>query len=299
MAVVHVEEITGRDGDQGTDTRRRYTRIFQVLTDDARQAAKSVRDHEDIPDYGDIWEGIGEDGNPEQDDESRLVQKRAIQGDGENLLNWMVYCEYVGLGDPTAQPPDVQWTSEKYQETSQKDADGVLVANSAGVPFETGITRDRSRRVLTITRNLLEWNPGDYDEYIDTLNSFPFLQERYPGAYPTGLCKIDEIDGVAVYYDDYPERDDIYYWRVTARVSIDRRGWSALILDAGFQELNEAEDGLRSILLDHKSASTPVPLDGQGHRLPVGFDPNTDPVYLEFPKYEYKDWNPIADVIEY
>lgn len=253
MAILECHEVTGRTGEARVTTTRRYTRVFQVLTSGSTDGAQSVRDWPGqaspfilgIPDYGDTWESLAtnEISILDEDLEAFCVEKRAEQHDDNNLSNWTVSCEYVGVEDPTFEPPKINLTGEKYQETSQFDytpLTPLLVANSAGDPYEHGITRDRHRRIILIERSVLTYNPVADDAFIDTVNSDVFLADRYPPGFAVGTCKIDELDAEAVYYENYnPSNplDQIHYYRQKVKISIDPNGWNAIYLDAGYHQL--------------------------------------------------------------
>jgi hypothetical protein len=210
----------------------------------------------------------------------------------------MVYCEYVGIGDPTAEPPKVHWTGEKYQKASQKDALDKLVANAAGDPFVSGLARDHHRSILIIERNVFNWDQNWPSIYLDTLNQFPILTDRFP---PDGLaaesCKIDELNAEPVYYPDYPLRTEIQYWRQTIKISIDPAGFVEEVLNAGFNQLVDVSVTILGVtttvqervkIIDKMGGhpSTPQLLDGSGKKLAVG----ADPVWLPFTKYVTEDW---------
>jgi hypothetical protein len=297
MAVVHIKEVTGRDGERDMPSNVRYVRVFQLLTDDPTTGAKEVRDHPLLPEYGDPWEVYKLGVLIDTDLDARCVEKVAVQTDGENHQNWTVTCRYVGVGDPTLEPPKVNWTSEKWQETSNRDFNGTLVANSAGEPFESGLTRDRTRGVIIIERNVLTWDPLLIEEYRDTTNLFPYLAARHPPGFPTGTCKLESSDATAVFYPNYPDTTDVHYYRRTDKVVIDRNTWNAVMLDQGFKELLAAGgvDKLFEITDEHgQRIATPALLDGTGLQKAAG-DP---PVYLPpFVRYELKDWTDV--VLEY
>jgi hypothetical protein len=292
MAVVWVREVVGRGGNREVNSRKRYTRVFQVITDDPSDGTKVVRDDPTLPDYGDPWVQLdANDVQTDIDTDAFCVEKRATQTDENNPQNWVCICEYVGLGDPTAEPPRVHWTGEKYQKASQTDATGTLVANSAGDPYSSGMTRDRHRSILIIERNILTWDPDWPDTYLDTLNLFAILTDRHPpGGKAAATCKMDELDAEPVYYSNYPVSTDIHYWRQKIKISIDPEGWLEDILDAGFHQLVPRLVGspLRIKIIDPAGGypSTPRPLDGSGHALAVG----GSPVYRSFVKHETADW---------
>lgn len=286
MAVVACNEVTGREGARDKNANKRYTRVFQVLTDAPTDGAKQVIEHPGLPGYGDIWELVTYGGDVlDQDQEAFLVEKRPAQTDPDNLLNWTVYCEYVGRGDPTLEPPEIDWDTQKWQKTTQEDVYGVFVANSAGDPYQDGLTADRSRFTVTIRQNVLTWDPVDAANYLDTLNEQMFLATAHPPGFLPALCKLSSLGASAVWYESNAA---VHYWRRTAKVEVSLYGWRTRKLDEGFNEVVLGER-VPIILPGGGKPASPVPLDGAGARIaPAG-----TPTYREFDGYPLADWTPL------
>lgn len=289
MAVAKVTEVTNRDTSADVNSRKRYMRQFQVLTDTQTDGAKQVLESLLLPAVGDVWEEIDAGGvQTDVDTDAFCVERRAMQSDGDNLQNWMVTCSYVGVGDPTLEPAVVSFGADRYQETTQKDRSPVPkdVRNSAEDFYEAGLTRDRTRRVLHITKNVLTYDPHAIAE--DTVNLFPFLVDRFPPGFAPGTCKLDSLTADAVWYAD---NSDIHYWKRHAQISIDRNGWNALILDAGFHAIIAVpvlgNTRGKIVMTDGSTPTVPQPLDGAGGKLAVG----GTPVYNSFVRYEPVDWS--------
>ena len=304
MAVVSVREVTNRTGERDMTTRKRYTRVFQVLADSPTDGAQLVREDPGLPAYGDPWLSIAVDGVTvlDQDLDARCVQKNATQTDADNFQNWTVNCEYAGIGDPTFEPPVVNWTHEKYQITENVDAIGQPVVNAAGDFFAGGMTRDRTRYVVTIQTNVATFDPILAESFKDTTNAAVFLADRHPPGFGIGTCKLDSLQAEPVYYPDYDpvNMTDIHYWRRTAKVAVDSAGWEAVFLNAGFQCLVIPAGGgaaTRRKCIDPNTgafASTPQPLASDGTQLPVGGTPTytdgEDGRPGPFVKYKLADW---------
>jgi hypothetical protein len=289
MPVVQVNEVVGREGFRDKDANKRYTRVFQVLTSLPTDGAKQVLESPFLPAYGSIWELVTFGGIVlDVDQEAFLVEKRPVQDDADNLQNWTVYCEYVGRGDPTLEPPEIDWSTTKYQKTTQRDWLGNFVANSAGDPYRDGLTRDASRLVVTIKKNVLTWDPATSLGFIDTTNDMVFLAARHPPGFAPGLCKLSDVGASAVWYENNAA---IHYWKLVAKVEISPDGWNARKLDEGFQHLVSipfvGQERLPIYLPTGAKPSSPQPLDGEGSRLPPGGEPQ----FLHFVPYEPKDWS--------
>lgn len=297
MAVVHVKEITGRDSEEDMQSNKKDVRVFQALTSDPTDGAKLVLAHPDIPAVGDPWETYKNGVMTAQDLDTRCVLRTAVQSDGENHQNWVVTCRYMGVGNPTLEPPKVSWSEDNWQETSNVDFNGNPVVNSAGEFFESGLTRDRTRGVVIIEQNVLDFDPIEAEQYRDTVNLENFLSARHPPGFPAGQCKIMSISAVPVFYPNYPQTTAIHYWRRTVKVAIDRNGWSPAYVDAGFCErvaIGGVDELLPIIAKNGQPATTPQLLDGAGIALP----PGSAPIFTNpFQRYEFKDWSALN--IEY
>ncbi len=282
MAVMECNEITDRSGTKDSVQNKRYTRTFRILTDTTTRGSREVLDHAELPDYGDIWESVGPGGIVNDFDEDAFVtEKRVVSNNRDLYHEWIIAVEYVGRGDPTLEPPEVSWASVKFQAAYQKDVNDQFVVNSAGDPYEGGLTRDRTRFTVMIRQNVLTWNPVQAMEYLDTLNETLFLPIRHPPGFDPGLAKLSELNADAVWYADL---GDIHYWKRQAKIEINLLGWRDKILDAGF---NKLVGGVRvPIVLAAGKPSSPVPLDGAGQPLPAGGDPE----YITRDPYETKDW---------
>lgn len=297
MAVIHCKEVSGRSGSGDLDTNHRYTRAWQVITDDPQDGAKTVIDHPGIPDYGDVyrvmrWDPVLEVFTAdvvEEDVNAVVVSKRVTHDDPDNPNNWRVEVEYAGVDDPTAQPAEVEFEGVIYAESYIEDTDGKKVENSAGDPFESGLVRDQTRFVLTIAQNVLDgdWDPIAAEQYKDTLNEDPFLVGYFltsPGGFPPGTCKLSRIGALRIRRSD----NQTFYWRRRVVIDIDSRGWTQKVRDAGFHELGPVTGKRRKIYTGPgEAASTPQLLNGEGARLQPG-DPVPDP--LEFKPYRTKEW---------
>jgi|GEM_PF-6272894 len=287
MAVVHCKEVVDRSGDIDKLSAKRYTRTFQLLTDSRTDGAAIVRDYAGLPDIGDAWESVNEfDVVTDIDVDAFCVEKRATQTNKDCPNDWTVKCEYVGKGDPTLEPAEVDWSCVKYQAAMQRDFYDVWVRNSAGDPFEGGITRDKTRFAVMIRKNVLTWDPAEALEYIDTTNQAIFLfASHFPGFAP-GMCKLSDLNASAVWYEDL---SGIHYWKRQAKIEISTEGWELKILDAGFRKL---VSGATKPIMDTVGAkiSSPALLDGSG----AVVAPAGNPVWLTFTPYEPKDWTPLA-----
>jgi hypothetical protein len=293
VAVAHFREITGRTGGDDKDRNKRYTRTFQILTDTTTDGAKQVLAFVFVPKLGAVWEEVDAAGVVvATDPEAFAVDRRADQTNKDHPCDWLVTVEYAGREDPVSEPPEVSWSCVKYQVQTQRDADDVWAVNSAGDPYEGGLTRDRSRMVVTIRKNVLFWDPQAALAYLDTLNEQMFLPVAHPPGFLPGLCKLSDIGADAVWRE---KRDSVLYWKRTAKVEIDLYGWQAKILDAGFHEKLDTPVTVFGVAVKRRDImlpgggkpSSPVPLNGAGKKLAH----DGTPVFNQFSPYELADWS--------
>lgn len=296
MAVVHFEEVTGRDGSEDIETVRRYRRVFQVLCDTPQDGASVVLAHPLIPQFGDAYEYIDTTGIPATvtDTEVVAVERRVEQGDGENLQNWRVTVEYAGVTDPEAVPAEVEYSPTRYQVSIIEDINDPPkpVVNTAGDPFEGGITVDRTRGTLVIVRNKTNFDPVEASKYNDTLNEETFLGLVHPPGFAPGTCKLT-IGAKRLRKRGRTE----FYWQVRYEIDIDRRGWKVKVRNAGYRELvgpPGSKEPRPIMLKPGVNATSPQLLAADGTALAVGA---AIPPPLEFDGYETKPWSPLG--IEY
>lgn len=292
MAVVHCKQIGFRDLSQDILERKRYQTTYQVLTSDPTDGAGVVLAFAGLPAYGAWFEVLNALGAvSDLDVDAYLTSKKATQSDPDNFQNWTVTCEYVGRGDPTLEPAKVTIGRVKYQEAMQVDALNQFVVNTAGDPYESGVLRDRSRRTITITKNVLTCDPVGDDDFTDTVNAFTFLASRFAPGWAPGTCKIDDISYEAVWLEDL---SDIHYYVRTVKIEAKKDGWTVKKISAGFQFKPPAPvagfERLPLILPGGIKPSTPQLLDEDG--MPLA--PGSDPFIQEFTPYEAVDWAPLA-----
>jgi hypothetical protein len=282
MAVVHFTETTGRSGETDLESNLEYRRTFQIVTDSPQDGPSVVRTFPLLPAMGDQYEVVDTStGVPVAvvDVEAVVVAIR-VEQDDENLQNWTVTVDYAGIEDPVSQPAEVNFDPVPFQKVLVDDVNGVPVMNAAGEPFEEGMTVDRHRFRLTIVKNVLDFDPAEALEYMDTVNEVPFME------FDPLECKL-VIGATRVRRRGL----DGFYWQVKAVIDIDRDGWTVKKRNAGYSR-RLTVDGPAVPIVDQATGlkpSTPIMLDQDGFRLGEG-DP---PTIVEFDGYETKDWTPL------
>lgn len=290
MAVAECREIVGREAAEDKVKNKRYTRTFRVLCDLPTDGAGIVLAYPGLPQRGDVWQSLDADGIvTDVDLDAFCVDRRARSDNADWPGEWLVSCEYVGRGDPTLEPPRISVAGARYQVAVQKDAVDTPIVNSAGDPFEGGLTRDKTRPTITIVQNVLSFSVTDL-ELVDTLNSLPELSSvLFPGL-AAGTGKIADVSAEAVWLEDLSA---IHFWTRTVRIEVNSEGWlPTRVLDAGFNKLGTVlgVPARIPIVLPGGRPSSPVPLDGAGGVLTTGADPE----YREFLMYPMADWTPLG-----
>jgi hypothetical protein len=292
MQVVWFKEITGRDREDDIESNLRQRRTFQAITDAADGGPDQVLAHAEVPLLGDTLSYVDESsGVPIVviDTSLVVVRRRAEQLDADNLCNWTVTVEYMGIGEPEAQPHEVEYTPTRYQEAMVDDVNGVAVVNAAGDPLVEGVMRDRTRFTIVIVKNVVDgdWDPIVAEEYQDSTNLVAFLAARHPPGFPGDTCKLT-LAAKRVRKRGLTE----FYWRVTATVEVDRRGWNAKVRNAGFRYYDAATNTLVPIRNgDGHAVSSPALLAADGTALPPGGTPTICNEPNGFKRHETKDWS--------
>lgn len=167
-------------------------------------------------------------------------------------------------GSPTAWIPIYETKFERLQEVVTEDADGDAVANSAGQPFETGMTRGRFIPIWEFFQ--LEPATVTDEEIIDrneVVNDATFKGK----AQHTLLCTV--LSSVVGFYYGARLRLTRYSLRYNSKT------WKHKRLDVGTVYL---DDGKHKPYLDDSGNVILGGLDGAGAKV----TPGTEPAVLEF-----------------
>lgn len=293
MGVDFIQDITGRDGSKDVDTNKRYRRTWIVRTSSPQDGASVVLAAAGIPAFNDPYQ-YTDNSDPLSvvvvtDDAVVAVDIKAQQDNPNDPQDWRVVVDYFGVEDPVSQPPEVEYSPTRYQKALVEDVNNVTVANTAGDPFEGGITVDRARFTLAITKAIETWDPVAALVYQETLNQNDFLAATHPPGFAPGTCKLT-LGAKRMRRAGTVS----FYWLRTAVIDIDREGWKVKVRNAGLRAydatLNKA---VQIIDAAGVPVSSPVLLAVDGAELPYG----GTPLVQEFDGYETKDWNDL--VLEY
>ncbi|MCK4624067.1 MAG: hypothetical protein KAV00_02065 [Phycisphaerae bacterium] len=225
MSVISVKELKDDRSSEVGWKGRRHQRHFIVQCDNFTDSTPIAVSAAGIPAVGDAYTSV--------DEFAWVMRKHARTEQGQGHL-FRVIVEYATYTDsrftssdsPLEKKPQISFTNVVATEPMQRDCDGKLVANSAGVPFDPPITRDQTRYNITFRRNEAVFIPIVTAQFFkDAVNADPFL-----GAGP-GKVKV-KIDS------DYRAEGSYRYWETAYlfEFKLDEDGWEPLVMDAGFQE---------------------------------------------------------------
>ena len=323
-AVWWFEETTERAANRTLDSEQKGTRTFQAMTDSQLTSSivviqfdqmvtpffagspgsefngKSTRK---VPRPGDPYVELNETWDIIHTNEFVVCVNISVrQSNPDNLREWTITAEYAGVNDPVLQPAEVSWGQTPYQESGLEeptDTTGPYTnrpyLNSAKDPFAEGVIVDKDRMVVTISKNVVEYQPVEAAKYQNTLNLTTAFAAQHPPGFPPGTCKI-KLTAVRLRRGN----NSSFYWKVTAVVEVNELGWDAKLRDAGFNYLNNL--GKKLPMSQHPNfIARGAPATAQLLK-PNGdlADPAADvPAPLSFRRYVHKDWAALAVILNY
>lgn len=313
MSVINVsEKWSGRDASFQSSYERRYTRVFQVITDDKATSQIEVAFATGIPNLW-SWYYSFEDN---EFDSLAVCDDISVTQDNEDPLYWEVKCSYTtkpnpenkadgtnqkgkpGDGGAADTPEDrrpelkISWETLKLPLIKSFDNGGnptstrvIPVKNSAKRPFNPRPEYETGGPVLTITR--LE-KIDDFDLDADRAWAYVLNDSTWWGhGEAQVLCMPIERDLVYI--------GDNHYWKSTYKFRFIPNGydtWFVELLDAGQEELDD--DGKQTrIMVDGQPVSEDWPLDGAGKALTAAQLDADEEVYLTFYQHRRKDFAPL------
>ena len=272
--------------------------VCRMIDDDTNQTTIGITINEIwLVDYNDgvyhhSAEALNETGVPDYDQahdvitnaivSNKSVERHTDEGGNEQLDAFLVSITYTweapqSAEDPTQDPPVYSWDNATQDELVDRDADDDEFKNTTGDSYE-GITLDRSKMVIVVTMNQMNYDPLAADDMSGSVNSDPFFIKGT--SFPAKTLKCTQYAATtATYFDALGI--EIEYFQATYRFLVNRKKpWNPL----------EIRDRGKRILVGGK----PVPiteegievsddrdLDGAGNLLPIG-----DPVvYNQFKGY--------------
>lgn len=294
MAVTQCYEIaSGRQGGFSTNQRgsiavREYTLRFFVQTDSPYDGIIDILTAGALPRLGATYQAAG----GEFDLDAVVVDYDPRQLDNTRTC-WHVDVRYTTdwerTDQPLLDPPQIDFSTENYQEDVIGEANpsfnpldpnsepfiGTLV-NKVGDPID-GVTRDASRRVITVTRNELSFNDANVAYLLDTVNNSSW--NNY--AANTVLCR--SIDAIGQWHKNVVGQPDYYYYQVKYVFVVQWRTWIGKYLHRGPRYWFASEPKPKQFLRDDGTPYIGL-LDANGRRL-VAMTATPDDIAAAVPTY--------------
>ena len=248
MTVTYLGEITGSRTGSNTLGVRSYSRAFRLSTSTQSEGVYSVGSHSSLPYIGSVY----------PDDSSAWCRSLEVNN-SDPWKGWTVTATYSSEQElkenPTEDPAKITVSTEQYQKVAETTVDGYGIVNSAGDIFDPPHMMDDSRRVITVTKNMLT-APLWILDYADVVNSDAFTVLGV--TFEIGVAKVQRISisGTQV-------RGAYNFISVQFDIHLRRDGWLLEPLDVGFRYLDGAYR--KAITSDDGTPiTTPVMLDGSG-----------------------------------
>jgi len=273
MTITYLGEVHAQArNSKGT---RSYSRVFKLDTSVKTERAYHVGSHASLPVIGSVH----------PDDAFAWCTDLSIDP-ATPWRGWTATAEYTTerqmAEDPVNDAAAINWNSEQFQRPAIFDKNGSGIVNSAGDPFDPPNMMDDSRRVVSVTKNLIAV-PSWILTYQDAVNSDVFSID----GISIGVGKA-KIQSVTVGEKQY--RSGVTFRTVQFTIHLQKNGWLLEPLDAGFRERTSGgpPSGIKNIYNpapnDSELPAAPVPLDGSGVALA---DPSpANSVFLSFAVYE-------------
>lgn len=318
MGIASVEEMwPGRQGTQDYQRGRSYDRVFEVYTQYSTDDASIVLLAAGLPA---MW-------SPYPYDPFAKLTKKAPSQDEADPLRWIVTCSYESMpgqrpdkykktqpdgsapdstDNPLDEPPEWKVDYQEYHRPLWQAFDivgymgnpvlagqlqgqnvpftTVAPLNSAGDPFDPPLEWEDSDMIITITFNQPTVDFAALSQIHNTVNVKPW---KGLGVHQ---CKLFVSAASAI-------KNNVPYWRYSLRIVVRWVTWDLQPLDCGYTHLKViGNDGSNNpivqkhpILMGPHPLTSPVPLDGKGHVLPLG----AAPVFLRYGAHRECDFNAV------
>ncbi|WP_165073323.1 hypothetical protein [Paludisphaera rhizosphaerae] len=192
-----------------------------------------------------------------------------------------------GYRDPFAAPPTLRAYGDPEEEAVMHDKDGTPILNTAGDPYDPGLSRPKSLLIFEIGRVEREFDYSRITDIKDHLNDAAWM------GFPARSVMCLDIQPERVWSSDangwtWPT---VYKFAYREDLTVDDGGddvvlypgWTAKVLNQGLRQKVSGER--KQIFIDNAPVSAPVLLKDDG----TVAAPTDDPVY------KYYDYLPEAD----
>lgn len=297
MSVTSIRNAPGKSGNFGKRTDSDAERAWIAITNGFNDTEFTVRNH---------GQGVGtfpipyQDSHPESGD--LLCTSLSVRQDRQHPLKWDVVAKYSSrptseldlqaqeAPNPLTRQAEISWQTVQYQEPGIRDLDNKGFCNSAGDPFDPPVEYQRSRWVITISKNVSavpNWLP----DYENAVNNDVFSVEGV--AFAQYSLRLSGISISAVKREKVAAGIEFFYRVVSFRLEHNRDKWHPFrVLDQGFRyksgsnRISITED---NTVANSRPITTPALLDGFGTRLVPATAENAK--FVEFQVYPLKPFN--------
>lgn len=254
MSIVSCNLVKDRRATINEKNIRSKNRNYIVISDDYFEDEENILTAPGIA----IGDAIG---GADTDSVCNSIEANCTSDDG---LTWLVsvqYGEIAGSENPLDDPTEYSLSFAQFEIRLDKDIKGKAIVNSALDPFLETIVKDDSRPILSVKKNIQNFDFQLAYKYRDGINKDVFL------GCPRGTVKVSNIQATSQNHDEFGT-----YWAVSYEFHINLQGWQTEILDCGFREL-DANGKKKHIEIKGAKATEPVPLDRNGKKLPDDAQP--------------------------
>jgi hypothetical protein len=175
--------------------------------------------------------------------------------------------------NPCDRPAVWSYDGENYQEYPVQDLDGRAFINGAGDPFNPGPALDVAHSIVTVRKNLSDFNMATQIYWTNGVNNSSVQ------GVPKGYLRVNKITATMASENGYT------YWDAAVTVQYNPRGWWPVkIQNEGCQywivNPDNPDEEIKIYATDDNGTQTtdPVLLDADGYRLAK----NVVPTPLEF-----------------
>lgn len=217
------------------------------------------------------------------------VSNSMVDANGEVHL---VTCEFGPANpnliaqNPLDVYPHAKWSTVTFTRPIDITVDGEPIVNTAYDTFDPQIEMEDFRPIMTIFRNEAAVDPITLLSFKNKTNLQPF------GGWEAGKVLCTDVR----WTDDFNNDIGLFY-RVEYdfQFTFDEWGFKKKVMSAGYRELfvNSSDDvDRRQILIQGMAATSPVPLDEDGHKVDISVeDWREDMAFLEFKIYDDADFD--------
>lgn len=242
MATQYIGEVELSGKGDIRSTQERYTRVFDVESDDPEESEKTVATCAGLPNLGD-----GHDANGAAKCIALIPERH------EDSYHWRVTAQYetpAGSAgslaqqytDPCSAPAQITIDTEAYEEVvdlayqggDTQDAPTEQVVNSAGDPFDPPLMRPVYVFVIRIVQNERFVTASDIMNLSNTLNT---------SSHTIAGITVNAYEGHLRRFSPQKMWDasGSSYYQVTYEIVVDKRGHRKRVLDAGYRILDGGE----------------------------------------------------------